>query len=141
MAIEGVRPVLSAHHERKSHACGDAAGPLRTSPPEPFTDTRRLGLACYCNLTPTAVLLSTSVSAITSACQYHPILECRVRQVLRVIPYSAAQLYSYELFKRYFQDSDTGVLSVRRRLAAGACAGMASTLVCPPHLRRSQVGT
>ena len=50
-------------------------------------------------------------------------------QVLRVIPYSAAQLYSYELFKRYFRDPESGSLSVRCRLAAGACAGMASTLV------------
>jgi len=52
-----------------------------------------------------------------------------VVQVLRVIPYSAAQLYSYELFKRRFRDPETGGLSVRRRLAAGACAGMASTVV------------
>ncbi len=50
-------------------------------------------------------------------------------QVLRVIPYSAVQLYSYELFKRRFQDPDTGSLSVQSRLAAGACAGMASTVV------------
>lgn len=54
-------------------------------------------------------------------------------QVLRVIPYSAAQLYSYEIFKRCFQDS-RGELPVQRRLAAGACAGMASTLVSPSVL-------
>lgn len=51
-------------------------------------------------------------------------------QVLRVVPYSAAQLYSYEVFKRMFQDEEGG-LSVQRRLAAGACAGMAATLVRP----------
>ena len=50
-------------------------------------------------------------------------------QVLRVIPYSAAQLYSYELFKRRFSDPETRKLSVWSRLAAGACAGMASTIV------------
>ena len=44
------------------------------------------------------------------------------------MPYSAAQLYSYEVFKKVFQDKD-GKLSVQRRLAAGACAGMAATLV------------
>lgn len=58
-------------------------------------------------------------------------------QVLRVIPYSAAQLYSYELFKRCFQDRK-GELSVQRRMAAGACAGMASTLVSPKCLRKNK---
>lgn len=48
--------------------------------------------------------------------------------MLRVVPYSAAQLYSYEVFKRVFSDKD-GKLSVHRRLAAGACAGMTATLV------------
>lgn len=49
-------------------------------------------------------------------------------QVLRVVPYSAAQLYSYEVFKQWFADSD-GHLTVRMRLAAGAAAGMTATLV------------
>lgn len=49
-------------------------------------------------------------------------------QVLRVVPYSAAQLYSYEVFKQWFADSD-GSLSVHMRLAAGAAAGMTATLV------------
>lgn len=49
-------------------------------------------------------------------------------QVLRVVPYSAAQLYSYEVFKRWFTDED-GRLSVQRRLAAGAAAGMTATIV------------
>ncbi|GAB4824186.1 hypothetical protein N2152v2_011232 [Parachlorella kessleri] len=52
-------------------------------------------------------------------------------QVLRVVPYSAAQLYSYEVFKKAFQNKD-GKLSVQRRLAAGACAGMAATLLTYP---------
>lgn len=52
-------------------------------------------------------------------------------QVLRVVPYSAAQLYSYEVFKKVFQEED-GSLSVQRRLAAGACAGMAATLLTYP---------
>lgn len=51
-----------------------------------------------------------------------------VLQVLRVVPYSAAQLCSYELFKKLFQDEE-GTLTVQRRLAAGACAGMTATLV------------
>lgn len=45
-----------------------------------------------------------------------------------MVPYSAAQLYSYEVFKKLFADEE-GHLSVQRRLAAGACAGMAATLV------------
>lgn len=49
-------------------------------------------------------------------------------QVLRVVPYSAAQLYSYEVFKQMFVDED-GKLSVRKRLMAGAAAGMTATLV------------
>ncbi|KAL4451750.1 hypothetical protein ABPG75_007412 [Micractinium tetrahymenae] len=52
-------------------------------------------------------------------------------QVLRVVPYSAAQFYSYEVFKRWFADEE-GHLSVRRRLAAGACAGMVATLLTHP---------
>lgn len=49
-------------------------------------------------------------------------------QVLRVVPYSAAQLYSYEVFKQAFAD-EKGELSVRKRLMAGAAAGMTATLV------------
>jgi solute carrier family 25 phosphate transporter 23/24/25/41 len=50
-------------------------------------------------------------------------------QVLRVVPYSAAQLYSYEIFKQVLTDKETGELNVPRRLAAGAAAGMTATIV------------
>lgn len=50
-------------------------------------------------------------------------------QVLRVVPYSAAQLYSYEIFKQILTDKETGELNVPRRLAAGAAAGMTATIV------------
>lgn len=53
-------------------------------------------------------------------------------QVLRVVPYSAAQLYSYECYKSFFADKETGELSVYRRLAAGACAGMTATILTHP---------
>lgn len=49
-----------------------------------------------------------------------------------MIPYSAAQLYAYEFFKHSFQDDKEKTLSVPRRLAAGACAGMVSTLATYP---------
>lgn len=49
-------------------------------------------------------------------------------QVLRVVPYSAAQLYSYEVFKQWLSD-DQGHLSIHRRFAAGAAAGMTATIV------------
>lgn len=52
-------------------------------------------------------------------------------QVLRVVPYSAAQLYSYELYKKFFTSED-GTLTVQRRLAAGALAGMTATLLTHP---------
>lgn len=52
-------------------------------------------------------------------------------QVIRIIPYSAAQLFSYEAYKKLFQGKD-GELSVLGRLGAGACAGMTSTLVTYP---------
>ena len=56
------------------------------------------------------------------------------KQIMKVIPYSATQLYSYELYKRRFCNRD-GVLSIRARLLAGACAGMTATVVriLPPH--------
>ncbi|KAK9815602.1 hypothetical protein WJX72_006584 [[Myrmecia] bisecta] len=54
-----------------------------------------------------------------------------IPQILRVIPYSATQLYSYEVLKRRFKDKD-GNLSVPARLAAGGCAGMMATLVTYP---------
>jgi solute carrier family 25 (mitochondrial phosphate transporter), member 23/24/25/41 len=62
-----------------------------------------------------------------------------VFQVLRVLPYSAAQLYAYDALKRRFADED-GKLSVPARLAAGACAGMISTLVRPARVERARVG-
>lgn len=73
-------------------------------------------------------------------------------QILKVIPYSATQLCAYELFKKLLTPSGGGggddegdgrtprprpppppaALSVRRRLAAGAAAGMVATLVTHP---------
>ncbi|KAL6626447.1 hypothetical protein ACP70R_030173 [Stipagrostis hirtigluma subsp. patula] len=52
-------------------------------------------------------------------------------QVIRIIPYSAVQLFSYEVYKKMFRGKD-GELTVFGRLAAGACAGMTSTLVTYP---------
>ncbi len=49
-------------------------------------------------------------------------------QILRVVPYSATQLYSYEVLKKRFQN-EKGELSISSRLAAGALAGMVATLV------------
>ncbi|XP_020525140.1 vacuolar cation/proton exchanger 3 isoform X3 [Amborella trichopoda] len=48
-------------------------------------------------------------------------------QVIRIIPYTVVQLFSYEVYKKLFRRED-GELSVVGRLAAGACAGMTSTL-------------
>ncbi|XP_010253868.1 PREDICTED: thylakoid ADP,ATP carrier protein, chloroplastic [Nelumbo nucifera] len=52
-------------------------------------------------------------------------------QVIRIIPYSAVQLFAYETYKKIFK-GENGELSVLGRLAAGACAGMTSTLVTYP---------
>lgn len=52
-------------------------------------------------------------------------------QVIRVVPYSAVQLFAYEAYKKLFTGEDKE-LSVAGRLAAGACAGMTSTLVTYP---------
>ncbi|GJP85139.1 hypothetical protein CLOP_g15233 [Closterium sp. NIES-67] len=52
-------------------------------------------------------------------------------QVMRIVPYSAVQLFAYELYKKQFRGSSKE-LSVPARLAAGACAGMTSTLVTYP---------
>uniref|UniRef100_A0A0D3EM34 Uncharacterized protein n=1 Tax=Oryza barthii TaxID=65489 RepID=A0A0D3EM34_9ORYZ len=52
-------------------------------------------------------------------------------QVIRIVPYSAVQLFSYEVYKKFFRRKD-GELTVFGRLAAGACAGMTSTLVTYP---------
>lgn len=49
-------------------------------------------------------------------------------QILRVVPYSATQLYSYEVLKKRFQN-EKGELSLSARLAAGGLAGMTATLV------------
>ena len=49
-------------------------------------------------------------------------------QILRVVPYSATQLYSYEVLKKRFQN-EKGELSISSRLAAGGLAGMVATLV------------
>ncbi|KAE8704503.1 Thylakoid ADP,ATP carrier protein [Hibiscus syriacus] len=52
-------------------------------------------------------------------------------QVIRVVPYSAVQLFAYETYKKLFEGKD-GELSVLGRLAAGACAGMTSTFITYP---------
>ena len=56
-------------------------------------------------------------------------------QVVRVLPYSAAQLYSYDVFKGMLAEPGSGrdaPLPVRKRLIAGACAGMFSTIATYP---------
>ncbi|KAJ4972106.1 hypothetical protein NE237_005205 [Protea cynaroides] len=52
-------------------------------------------------------------------------------QVIRIIPYSAVQLFAYDAYKKLLRGVN-GELSVIGRLAAGACAGMTSTLVTYP---------
>ncbi|XP_019464776.1 PREDICTED: probable envelope ADP,ATP carrier protein, chloroplastic isoform X3 [Lupinus angustifolius] len=52
-------------------------------------------------------------------------------QVIRVIPYSAVQLFAYEIYKKIFRGKN-GELSVVGRLAAGAFAGMTSTFITYP---------
>lgn len=51
-------------------------------------------------------------------------------QILKVVPYSAVQLYSYDFLKQRMTGRDKP-LSVRDRMIAGACAGMIATLVHP----------
>ncbi|XP_061366120.1 thylakoid ADP,ATP carrier protein, chloroplastic-like isoform X2 [Gastrolobium bilobum] len=52
-------------------------------------------------------------------------------QVIRVIPYSAVQLFAYEIYKKIFREQN-GELSVVGRLTAGAFAGMTSTFITYP---------
>ncbi|TQD87808.1 hypothetical protein C1H46_026660 [Malus baccata] len=52
-------------------------------------------------------------------------------QVIRILPYSAVQLFAYEAYKKLFRGKDSE-LSLLGRLAAGACAGMTSTFVTYP---------
>ncbi|XP_071738483.1 probable envelope ADP,ATP carrier protein, chloroplastic [Rutidosis leptorrhynchoides] len=52
-------------------------------------------------------------------------------QVVRVLPYSAVQLFAYDTYKKLFKGTD-GELSLIGRLAAGACAGITSTFVTYP---------
>ncbi|GMP73284.1 hypothetical protein CsSME_00031079 [Camellia sinensis var. sinensis] len=49
-------------------------------------------------------------------------------QVIRVIPYSAVQLFAYETYKKLLRGKD-GELSLIERHTAGAFAGMTSTFV------------
>ncbi|CAG9463828.1 unnamed protein product [Pedinophyceae sp. YPF-701] len=53
-------------------------------------------------------------------------------QVARVLPYSAAQLYSYDVFKGWAGGNSPEGLTIPKKLAAGACAGMFSTLATYP---------
>ncbi|CAN6443055.1 unnamed protein product [Victoria cruziana] len=52
-------------------------------------------------------------------------------QVMRIIPYSAVQLFSYEAYKTFIKGQDKE-LSVAGRLIAGACAGMTATFITYP---------
>jgi solute carrier family 25 phosphate transporter 23/24/25/41 len=54
-----------------------------------------------------------------------------VPQLLKVVPYSAAQLTAYDALKKALAGED-GALAVRSRLAAGALAGALATLATHP---------
>jgi solute carrier family 25 phosphate transporter 23/24/25/41 len=61
-----------------------------------------------------------------------PGLTCHTTpQVIRAVPYDAVRLSAYEAYKTALSD-DEGRLPVPARLAAGALAGMTSTLVTYP---------
>jgi len=55
-----------------------------------------------------------------------------VPQVLRVLPYSALNLYGYEKFKEALNCHEGDKWQVPKRLAAGAAAGMLATVVTYP---------
>lgn len=52
--------------------------------------------------------------------------------IIRIFPYSAAQLAANDQYKRFVVDPTTGELTVPRRLIAGACAGMTATALTHP---------
>lgn len=51
--------------------------------------------------------------------------------IIRVFPYSAAQLAANDQYKRIFSTKD-GEMTVARRLLSGACAGMTATALTHP---------
>eukprot|EP00877_Chromochloris_zofingiensis_P005196 jgi/Chrzof1/14678/Cz09g11230.t1 len=51
--------------------------------------------------------------------------------IIRIFPYSAAQLAANDSYKRLLADSN-GDLSIARRLLSGACAGMTATALTHP---------
>jgi len=53
-------------------------------------------------------------------------------QVVRVLPYSALQLFTYDKLKKLFAGNNDGSLSVPSRLAAGALAAIFSTTITYP---------
>lgn len=55
-----------------------------------------------------------------------------VPQVVRILPYSSAMLYSYEAYKNKLKNKETGELSVPARLLAGAGAACTATIVTYP---------
>ena len=55
-----------------------------------------------------------------------------VPQVLRVLPYSALNLYGYERFKEMLNCREDDKWQVPKRLVAGAAAGMLATIVTYP---------
>ena len=54
-----------------------------------------------------------------------------IPQLIRILPYSATQLSSYEFYKSMVQKED-GSIPLPLRLAASACAGMPATTVTYP---------
>ncbi|GAQ89531.1 hypothetical protein KFL_005330060 [Klebsormidium nitens] len=78
-----------------------------------------------------AVTLSGAVAKIFKEEGVLGFWKGNVPQVVRILPYSAVQLFSYEFFKKCFKGK-RDELSVPGRLAAGACAGMTSTLITFP---------
>uniref|UniRef100_A0A7S0R2M7 Uncharacterized protein n=1 Tax=Chlamydomonas leiostraca TaxID=1034604 RepID=A0A7S0R2M7_9CHLO len=52
--------------------------------------------------------------------------------IIRIFPYSAAQLAANDSYKRLLADEVTHELTVQRRLLAGACAGMTATALTHP---------
>nr|GMC95385.1 probable envelope ADP,ATP carrier protein, chloroplastic [Ipomoea batatas]GMD01503.1 probable envelope ADP,ATP carrier protein, chloroplastic [Ipomoea batatas] len=80
---------------------------------------------------PVAELDELAVTSIGKAEGIKGYWKGNLPQVIRIIPYSAVQLFAYETYKKIFTGKD-GELSVIGRLAAGACAGMTSTFVTYP---------
>eukprot|EP01023_Acetabularia_acetabulum_P027144 TRINITY_DN256_c1_g1_i1.p1 TRINITY_DN256_c1_g1~~TRINITY_DN256_c1_g1_i1.p1 ORF type:complete len:312 (+),score=70.25 TRINITY_DN256_c1_g1_i1:164-1099(+) len=146
MSQTSQKPKASFFDSSKMFVAGGTAGAIARTCTAPLDRIKLLFQVQQVGLS-TAAASTGSGTATVAAPQYTNVGQAAIKifreegflafwkgnmtNIVRIFPYSAAQLAANDTYKRFLAD-ENGNLTVPRRLMAGACAGMTATALTHP---------